>query len=77
MNKKSLRSSLLLGILLLPMYAGAQSIKIQGTVVAESDGEPLPGVTVSIDGTNIATLPTWMVTSPSMPSRKESSSSPI
>lgn len=56
MNKKSLRSSLLLGILLLPMYAGAQSIKIQGTVVAESDGEPLPGVTVSIDGTNIATV---------------------
>ncbi len=56
MNKKSLRSSLLLGMLLLPMYAGAQSIKIQGTVVAESDGEPLPGVTVSIDGTNIATV---------------------
>ncbi len=56
MNKKSLRSSLLLGMLLLPMYAGAQSIKIQGTVVAESDDEPLPGVTVSIDGTNIATV---------------------
>lgn len=56
MNKKSLRSSLLLGMLLLPMYAGAQSIKIQGTVVAESDGEPLPGVTVTIDGTNIATV---------------------
>lgn len=56
MNNKSLRSSLLLGMLLLPMYAGAQSIKIQGTVVAESDGEPLPGVTVSIDGTNIATV---------------------
>ena len=56
MNKKSLRSSLLLGMLLLPMYAGAQSIKIQGTVVAESDGEPLPGVTVTIDGTSIATV---------------------
>lgn len=56
MNKKSLRSSLLLGMLLLPMYVGAQSIKIQGTVVAESDDEPLPGVTVSIDGTNIATV---------------------
>ena len=56
MNKKSIRTKALLGLMLLPMYAGAQNIKIQGTVVASSDGEPLPGVTVSIDGTNIATV---------------------
>ena len=56
MNKKSIRAKVILGMMLLPMYAGAQNIKIQGTVVASSDGEPLPGVTVSIDGTNIATV---------------------
>ena len=56
MNKNSIRTKLFLGMMLLPMYVGAQDIKIQGTVVASSDGEPLPGVTVSIDGTNIATI---------------------
>ena len=56
MNKKSIRTKAILGMMLLPMYVGAQNIKIQGTVVASSDGEPLPGVTVSIDGTNIATV---------------------
>ncbi len=56
MNKKSLTSCLILGTMLLPLYAGAQNIKVHGTVIAESDGEPLPGVTISIEGTNIATL---------------------
>ena len=56
MKKNSIRAKVLLGAMLLPMYVGAQNIKIQGTVVAASDGEPLPGVTVQIDGTNIATV---------------------
>lgn len=56
MKNNSIRAKVLLGAMLLPMYVGAQSIKIQGTVVAASDGEPLPGVTVQIDGTNIATV---------------------
>lgn len=51
-----MKAKFLLGLMLLPMYAGAQNIKIHGTVVAASDGEPLPGVTVSIQGTNIATV---------------------
>ena len=51
-----MKAKLLMGLMLLPMYAGAQNIKVQGTVVAASDGEPLPGVTVSIEGTNIATV---------------------
>ena len=51
-----MKSKFLFGLMLLPMYAGAQNIKVQGTVIAASDGEPLPGVTVSIEGTNIATV---------------------
>lgn len=56
MDKKSFIAKLILVLMFLPVYAGAQNIKIQGTVVASSDGEPLPGVTVSIEGTNIATI---------------------
>ena len=56
MYKKSMKAKMLMGLMLLPIYAGAQNIKVQGTVVASSDGEPLPGVTVSIEGTNIATV---------------------
>lgn len=56
MYKKSMKAKMLMGLMLLPVYAGAQNIKVQGTVVASSDGEPLPGVTVSIEGTNIATV---------------------
>lgn len=56
MNMKSLTSSLIMGMMLVPLYAGAQNIKVHGTVIAESDGEPLPGVTISIEGTNIATV---------------------
>lgn len=56
MNMKSLTSSLIMDMMLVPLYAGAQNIKVHGTVIAESDGEPLPGVTISIEGTNIATV---------------------
>ena len=51
-----MKAKFLLGLMLLPMYVGAQNIKVQGTVIASADGEPLPGVTVSIEGTNIATV---------------------
>lgn len=43
-------------MMMLPLAASAQDIKVQGQVVAATDGEPLPGVTVQIDGTNIATV---------------------
>ena len=42
-------------MLLLPLSLAAQSIKIQGTVVDDSDGTPLPGVTVNLVGTNVST----------------------
>ena len=42
-------------MLLLPLTLAAQSIKIQGTVVDDSDGTPLPGVTVNLVGTNVST----------------------
>ena len=48
MNMKSLTSSLIMGMMLVPLYAGAQNIKVHGTVIAESDGEPLPGVTEEV-----------------------------
>ncbi|MBP5687086.1 MAG: carboxypeptidase-like regulatory domain-containing protein, partial [Muribaculaceae bacterium] len=40
---------------LLPLIAMSQTIKIQGTVVDDSDGTPLPGVTVSLEGTSSTT----------------------
>lgn len=45
----------LLLMMLLPLLAHAQGITIQGTVVDDSDGEPMPGVTVTIEGTNKTT----------------------
>ena len=39
----------------LPILATAQTIKIQGTVVDDSDGTPLPGVTVTLEGTSTTT----------------------
>lgn len=45
----------LLLMMLLPMFAFGQGITIQGTVVDDSDGEPMPGVTVTIEGTNKTT----------------------
>ena len=51
------KSSMALAVMMmLPLAASAQSIKVQGQVIAAADGEPLPGVTVQIDGTNIATV---------------------
>ena len=43
-------------LLLMPSALMAQTMKIQGTVVDDSDGEPLPGVTVTLEGTNKATV---------------------
>ncbi|HAP51283.1 MAG TPA: hypothetical protein DCQ56_08725, partial [Porphyromonadaceae bacterium] len=40
----------------MPSALMAQTMKIQGTVVDDSDGEPLPGVTVTLEGTNKATV---------------------
>ena len=45
-----------LAMLLLPLTMVAQSIKLQGTVVDDQDGEPLVGVTVMITGTQQATV---------------------
>ena len=41
--------------MLLPLAMFAQ-IRLQGTVVDDSDGSPLPGVTVTIDGTSKTTV---------------------
>ena len=43
----------MLGVL--PLAALAQSIRLQGTVVDDSDGSPLPGVTVTLEGTGKTT----------------------
>ena len=50
-----MKLKLLLVSLFLPLIMTAQ-IKLQGTVTAAADGEPLIGVTVKIAGTNILTV---------------------
>ena len=50
-----MKLKLLLVSLFLPLIMTAQ-IKLQGTVTAAADGEPLIGVTVKIAGTNVLTV---------------------
>ena len=45
----------LLLMLLLPLLMHGQGITIQGTVIDDSDGTPMPGVTVSVEGTSKTT----------------------
>lgn len=47
---------LLFSLLLIPVFAMAQSIKLEGTVTSATDNEPLTGVTVNVLGTSIATI---------------------
>ena len=42
---------LLSAALLFPMAVSAQTDKIQGTIVSETDGQPLIGVVVRVKGT--------------------------
>ncbi|MBB6270476.1 TonB-linked SusC/RagA family outer membrane protein [Pedobacter cryoconitis] len=42
-------------LLFFPAVLFAQEIKVAGKVTDQSDGQPLPGVTITIDGTNKAT----------------------
>ena len=42
-------------LFLLPLGMKAQTIKIQGTVVDDNDGTPMPGVTVAVEGGNAVT----------------------
>src|SRR5690606_14949552 len=39
----------------LPFALAAQTLQVTGTVTAAADGKPLPGVTVTIQGTTTAT----------------------
>lgn len=43
-------------LLIAPMLAMAQSIKLEGTVISAADSEPLAGVTVNIVGTSVAAI---------------------
>lgn len=43
-------------LLVAPMLAMAQSIKLEGTVISVADSEPLAGVTVNIVGTSVAAI---------------------
>ena len=56
MKKNSIRAKMLLGAVLVPMCMSAQDIKVQGTVVSATDGEPIIGASVVIEGTNIGTV---------------------
>ena len=42
--------------LLFPMAMTAQVNKIQGTIISESDGQPIPGVVVRVKGTASGTV---------------------
>ena len=47
---------LLSAALLFPMAVSAQTDKIQGTIVSETDGQPLIGVVVRVKGTASGTV---------------------
>ena len=48
-------STTLLLMMLLPLSVFGQGITIQGTVIDDSDGTPMTGVTVSVEGTSKTT----------------------
>ncbi len=51
-----MRIKLVLLLFLFPLLIAAQTFKVQGTVVSETDGSPLPGVTVNVVGTTNSTI---------------------
>src|SRR5690606_12109393 len=55
MRKGVLHALLMLCMCMPPLALAAQTLQVTGKVTAAADGRPLPGVTVSIQGTNTAT----------------------
>lgn len=55
MKRKFLHACWMLCICWLPFVLSAQTLQVGGKVTAASDGLPLPGVTVTVQGTSIAT----------------------
>uniref|UniRef100_UPI0025D73AFC carboxypeptidase-like regulatory domain-containing protein n=1 Tax=uncultured Mucilaginibacter sp. TaxID=797541 RepID=UPI0025D73AFC len=51
--KKNLLSLLLMSLVTLSVFA--QSRKITGTVIGADDGQPIPGVSVKVAGSNVGT----------------------
>ena len=47
---------LVIMMLLVPLFVAAQDYTIQGTVTSKSDGQALPGATVTFEGTSIAVI---------------------
>ncbi|WP_028295242.1 SusC/RagA family TonB-linked outer membrane protein [Olivibacter sitiensis] len=55
MKRRILQACLMLCMCLSPAILWAQALQVRGKVTAASDGSPLPGVTVTIQGTTTAT----------------------
>ena len=55
MRKGVLHALIMLCVFAPPLALFAQTLKVTGTVTATADGRPLPGVTVSVQGTSTAT----------------------
>ena len=55
MKERILHAFVMLCMCFLPFALAAQTLQVIGTVTAAADGKPLPGVTVTIQGTNTAT----------------------
>src|SRR5690606_21112556 len=55
MKERVLHALTVLCVCFLPFALAAQTLQVTGTVVAAADSRPLPGVTVTIQGTNTAT----------------------
>src|SRR5690606_9914446 len=55
MKERVLHALTVLCVCFLPFALAAQTLQVTGTVTAAADGRPLPGVTVTVQGTNTAT----------------------
>lgn len=55
MKERVLHALMVLCMCFLPSALAAQTFQVTGTVTAAADGKPLPGVTVTVQGTNTAT----------------------
>lgn len=56
MRNKILHAFVFLCVWGASLHAAAQSLQVKGRITSASDGTPLPGVTVSVQGRNTATL---------------------
>ncbi len=55
MKERVLHALMMLCMCFLPFALAAQTLQVSGTVTAAADGKVLPGVTVTVQGTNTAT----------------------